>query len=155
MNFLRFVGPLFFATRIADLLSIQTGVGSSGSISMSWRRRRIHVVCWAAAVAAMYSASHVDNGFIDCFIEPQHMGLILYRCTILDVALRLVKYAATSASLYVSRRLGIAWMVALRFPALYSSPCVAVSLRYRMRHFTAIQCLLVDALAATDNLFAK
>ena len=69
MNFLRFVGPLFLATRIVDWLSMRNGVGSSGSISMSWRRCRIHVVCWAAAVAAMYSASHVDNAVIDCFID--------------------------------------------------------------------------------------
>ena len=62
---------------------------------MSWRRRRIHVVCWAASVAAMYSASHVDNDFIDCFIEPQHMGVPLYRCTIPDMELRLVTSAAT------------------------------------------------------------
>ena len=121
---------------------------------MSWRTRRIHVVCWAAAVAAMYSASHVDNVVIDCFIEPLHMGVPLYRCTIPGMDLRLVTSTAHLASLYVSRRLGIAWMVDIKFPTLYSSLCVRLFLRYRMRRFSAIQCLVVSDLAATGNLFA-
>ena len=82
------------------------------------------------------------------------MGVPLYRCTIPDMDLRLVTSAAKSASLYVSRRLGIAEMVVLRFPALYSSPCVGVCFRCRMTRFSAIQCLVVGVLAATDNLFA-
>ena len=94
MNVLRFVGPLFSAICIADGLSIRNGVGSGGSISMSWRKRRIHVVFWAAAVTAIYSASHVDNSVIDCFIEPQHIGVPLHRCTIPDMDFRLVTSAA-------------------------------------------------------------
>ena len=77
MNFRRFVGPLFLVTRSADWLSVWNGVGPGGSISMSLRSLRIHVVCWAAAVAAMYSASHVDRAVIVCFIDPQHIGVSL------------------------------------------------------------------------------
>ena len=138
MEFLCVVGTLFFATRIAEWISILNGVGSCGSNSNSWKRCVIHVVCWAAAVAVMYSASHENNAVIDCFIEPQHMGVPLYRCTNPDMDFWLVTSAATSASLYVSRRLWIALMVALRLPALYSSSYVGVCWKYRMRGFGVI-----------------
>ena len=77
MKFRRFVGPLFLATLIADWLSIWNGVGPGGCISMSLRSLRIHVVCSAAAVAAIYSASHVDRAVIVCFIDSQHIGVPL------------------------------------------------------------------------------
>ena len=77
MNFRPFVRPLFLATRMADWLSIWNDVGPRGSISMSLRSIRIHVVCCAAAVAAMYSAAHVDRAVIVCFTDPQHIGVSL------------------------------------------------------------------------------
>ena len=90
---------------------------------MFYRRCRIHVVCWAAAVAALSLASHVDNYFIDCFIEPRNMGVPSYRCTITDIDLRLVTPVANSTSPYVPRRLKMTWMLALRFSAFYSGLC--------------------------------
>ena len=85
MNFRRFVGPLFLVACVSDWFSIWNGVGLGGSISMSLRSLCIHVVCWAAAVAAIYSASHVDKAVIVCFNDPQHVGVPLKRCTIPDI----------------------------------------------------------------------
>ena len=71
MNFRRFVGP----NGMADWLSIWNGVGPGVSISISLRSLRIHVVCWAAAVPAIYSTSHVDRSAIICVIDPQNIGV--------------------------------------------------------------------------------
>ena len=76
MNFRRLVGPVLLAMRTAAWLSMKRGVASCGIMDMSWRIRRIQVVCCAAEVTAMYSASQVDSAVMVCFM--QHMGVPLY-----------------------------------------------------------------------------
>ena len=54
--FLRFVDPVFFAMRIAAMLSIYIGVAELRSILISATSLRTQSVCCAAVVAEMYSA---------------------------------------------------------------------------------------------------
>ena len=154
MNFLRFVGPLLLATLIADWLSMWKDVASCGSMLMSCSILLIQVVFCAADVAAIYSASHVDNAVMDCLSDPQHTGDPLYVWIIPDIDLRSVTSAAKSASLYVSRRLGIQCCCSLDFPAANPIPCVFVCFMYRMRRFRAFQCFFVRSFAATKSRFA-
>lgn len=79
---------------------MKTGVACSGFMEMSRRIRRIHVVCCAVEVAVMYSASQVESAVIDCSMDYQHMGVLLYVRSMPEMDLRPFKSAAKSASVY-------------------------------------------------------
>lgn len=50
-------------------------VGCKLSIRMSRRSLRSQAVCWTEAMAAIHSASHVENAVMRCFMDPQHIVL--------------------------------------------------------------------------------
>ena len=142
MNFLRLVGPVLLATWMADWLSIMSGVGAFGSMCTSWIRRRIHVVCFAEEVAAIYSASQVDSVVIFCLRDPQQIGVPLYVCRVPDMDFRSTISAAKSASAYDTRRFwGCSWVASV-VPTRNVRPVVGVNLRYLIRCLSAIQCRL-------------
>ena len=58
---------------IALKLSQRIGVGSLCSRPISFSKRRIHVICFAAWVSAIYSASVVDKATVPCFFELHAM----------------------------------------------------------------------------------
>ena len=60
----------------------EQGVGWVSGMCASTRRRRSQCACCVAAVAAKYSASHVESATTDCLAEVQLMGASWNMCTI-------------------------------------------------------------------------
>ena len=71
-----FVGALFEAMSIADLLSMWCGVGSLLSICVSCSSFRSQIMCLVAAVAPMYSTSVAESGTKFCLREFQEIGVL-------------------------------------------------------------------------------
>ena len=109
-----------------------------GSMCMSWHMRPIHVVRCAADVAAMYSASHVDNAGIFCLREPQHIGVPLYVESVPDMDFQSLMSAAASTSEYKTRRF-LGYSLPVASPAWNIRPVAGVRLGYRISRFSAVK----------------
>ena len=80
ISFRRFVGAVFLAICIAELLSRYRGVGVVCVWWHSESMRRSQVVYCTAVDAARYSASQVDSATTFCFEDVQLMGERLTVC---------------------------------------------------------------------------
>src|SRR5277367_6563720 len=89
---------------MADLLSLNKVVGPSVGLNNSPMRQRSHIASLAAWVAAMYSASVVDNVTNSCFFEDHETPPPSTRNMYPEIA-RLCSCDAPSASTYPSRPL--------------------------------------------------
>ena len=139
---------------MADWLSIMRRAGEFGNMCTSCSRRRIHVVCWAAEVAAIYSASQVDKAVMFCLRDPQHISVPLYVWRISEMDFWSMMSAAKSASAYETRTF-LGFSLSVCVPARNVKPVVGVPLRYRIRRLRVFQCLCVGLLAATACQFAR
>lgn len=137
---------------------MKKGVGSLDCMLISWRILRIQVVCCTAEVAAIYSASHVDSALMDCFMEPQHIGVPWYVWTIPEIdLLSSASEAKSESEKNFSKFDGTScaflelWSGSVWSPVLKRRPWCGVYRRYLMSLFKAIQCLLVGVSDATDK----
>ena len=131
-------------------------------MSMSVSRRFSHCVCWTAAVAVMYSASHVDNALIVCFAELQLMGAPLKRWTIPLIYLRSFASQAWSASECGTRPPGevlACWEEMANLVKELSGllgkciPVACVARRYQATRLRISQCHFVDVILVQASLF--
>ena len=77
------------------------GVGSLCLRPISSSKRRIHVICFAAWVSAVYSASVVDKATVPCFFELHAMQApsMMHACPDMDLAsVQLAKSASEQIS---------------------------------------------------------